>query len=108
MINEAPANLGVQRTLNKLAETTEFEDILLEEAGKRLLAMKDVKNCLNNIYPEVCMRAHGNDTLITLKEGEFSEGEMVVLIAFFRLQDKWGNSLQWEAVGKEVGEGGQG
>ena len=108
MIKQAPANLGVQKTLDKLAEKPEFKAILLEEIDKRRVCMTDVQSCLHNIYHEASKRAHGNTSPIILNEAEFSDREMVVLISFFRLQDKWRNSLQWNAVWKEVEEGGRG
>jgi len=95
---------GVQSKLNALARTSEFQRILQQEVKDHKLVLQDVQKCVGTIYREVCKRPHGNTGFITLNEGEFTMGELVVLISFFRLQSKWANALDWKAIWKKCGK----
>ena len=94
---------GVQKRLNLLAEKPGFKKIFTEEVEKRKLVPKDVNASLYGIYGQASKHAHGNHEPIMLREGDFTAGEIVVLISFFRLQEKWGNALKWEVVWKKGG-----
>jgi len=58
------------------------------------LVLGDVQNFVDKIYHEVSKHAHGNTSFITLNEGEFPGGELVVLISFFRLQSNRGVTME--------------
>ena len=85
---------GVQSKLNALARTSEFQRILQQEVKDHKLVLQDVQKCVGTIYREVCKRPHGNTGFITLNEGEFTMGELVVLISFFRLQSNRGVTME--------------
>ena len=56
---------------------------------------------MKSLYHEVSKHVHGNTGLIALDEKQFTPGELVVLISFFRLRDEWGNALEWREVWKQ-------
>jgi hypothetical protein len=98
LFEENKTKVGVQQKLNMLARRSHFNEILLEEVDKHKLVLKDVWACVDNIYHEVSKHAHGNREPIQLNMGMFTRNELVVLISFFRLQQKWSSALKWEVV----------
>jgi hypothetical protein len=88
--------VGVQGKLDNLAELSEFKDILQDEVAKHKLVYLEAWRCVAKIYHEVSKHAHGNTEPILLERRYFTASELVVLISFFRLQEKWSSALEWE------------
>jgi len=94
-MKEPRAKRDVQQELSKLAERADFKAILQEEVERRNLVFTDVQDCVAGIYGVVSKHPHGSTATIWLNENVFTPRELVVLISFFRLQDKWGHALKW-------------
>ena len=95
-----PNKAGVQAKLNALAETPEFQQILLEVIEEHNLVPRDVQQCVDKIYHEVSKHAHGNSGFILFKESEFTRGELGVLTSFFRFKANGAMRLRRSARGK--------
>jgi hypothetical protein len=98
LFEENKKKVGVQQKLNMLAGRSEFTEILLKEVDKYKLVLNDVWACVDRIYHDVSKHARGNREPIQLNMGLFTRNELVVLISFFRLQQKWCSALEWEVV----------
>jgi len=86
---------GIQLKLNTLAARREFQEILRDEVEKHKLVLPDVQRGIKMIYHELSKHAHGNIGAVKLEERHFRPGELAILISFFRLQDGWGNPIEW-------------
>jgi hypothetical protein len=95
--------VGVQAKLDKLAKLSDFKDILQDEVAKHKLAYLEAWRCVDKIYHEASKHAHGNTEPILLERRYFTASELVVLISFFRLQEKWSGALEWEEDWEKVG-----
>jgi hypothetical protein len=89
-------NAGVQKQLDHLAERADFKAILQKEVAAHKLVYDEAWSCVKNIYHEVSKHAHGNTEPILLDRRCFTPNELVVLTAFFRLQEKWSGALEWK------------
>jgi len=95
-LKREPRKAGVQKKLDHLAEREDFQAILQEEVAAHKLVYDDVWSCVKKIYHEVSKHAHGNTEPIVLDRRYYTPNELVVLTAFFRLQEKWSGALEWK------------
>src|SRR4051794_35515512 len=92
---------GVQQKLDELALTDEFVILLRNEGEARGLRLLDVWTCVGDLYHEVSKHARGNDGCIALHEEHYTSDGFAVLVAYFKVQDKWTQPLQWYIEPKE-------
>jgi len=71
-----------------LAERADFKAILQKEVAAHKLVYDDPWSCVKKIYHEVSKHAHENTEPIVLDRRYFTPNELVVLTAFFRVQEK--------------------
>ena len=91
--------MGVQKGLDKLAQSSEFTAIRDKEVQSRKLSVTDVMACISNLYKEVCNRTYDDDDtllyMILVRPIKFNDYERAALATFPKVQDKWGYSLPW-------------
>jgi len=81
------------RTLDALANTPEFIQILQEEVTAFHLVSKDVIQCIPSTYEEASKRTFGNDSIITIYKGDHTMKQRAVLATFLRIQSGWPHEL---------------
>ena len=85
---EGKKKVGVQEQLDNLAKRSDFNNILKNGVGKHKLVYADARRCVNKVYHGVSKHAHGNTEPIPLERRYYTASELVLLISFFRLQEK--------------------
>ncbi|KAF8459625.1 hypothetical protein BDZ91DRAFT_785683 [Kalaharituber pfeilii] len=84
--------------LDLISKTEEFKEILAEEVYTRGLLLDDVQACIGKLYDRIARNAQGNTAKIEINREHFKAEEVAALVAFFRLQEEWGNSIKWEEI----------
>ncbi|KAG0637013.1 hypothetical protein HOY80DRAFT_1024067 [Tuber brumale] len=90
-----PNSGGVQKGLNTLAETEEFEAILKSLADERRLVPALIRDRAKRLYDEVSKHAHGNDKMITVRAKDFTTEECAALVTYLSMQKQWPAPLDW-------------
>ena len=75
-----PPAAGVQGGLNKLAQRSEFTEILHKEVQARKLVVEDVMACLSNLYDKVCKRTKDmEDAMVVVRAARYTDNERALL-----------------------------
>ncbi|PUU84197.1 hypothetical protein B9Z19DRAFT_1118042 [Tuber borchii] len=91
-----PTNCGVQEGLDKLAQRSEFTEVLHKEVQARKLVVEDVMACLNHVYDKVCKRTKDmEDAMVVVRVARYTDNERAALVVFLKLQDNWLYPLDW-------------
>ena len=99
---EGQKKLGIQEKLEDLAERSDFKNILQNEVDKQKLVYADAWRCVNKICRKASKHADRNNMPILLERCYFTVPELVELISFLRLQEKWSGRLLREWYWREV------
>ena len=91
-----PPTVEVQEGLNKLAQRSEFTEILHKEVQARKLVVEDVMACLSNLYDKVCKRTKDmEDAMVVVRAARYTDNERAALIVLLKLQKNWLYPLDW-------------
>ena len=91
-----PPTVEVQEGLNKLAQRSEFTEILHKEVQARKLVVEDVMACLNHLYNKVCKRTNDmEDSVVVVRASRYTDNERAALIVLLKLQKDWLYPLDW-------------
>ena len=75
-----PPTVEVQEGLNKLAQRSEFTEILHKEVQARKLVVEDVMACLSNLYDKVCKRTKDmEDAMVVVRAARYTDNERALL-----------------------------
>ncbi|PUU72879.1 hypothetical protein B9Z19DRAFT_1069412 [Tuber borchii] len=91
-----PPTVGVQEGLDKLAQRSEFTEVLHKEVQARKLVVEDVMACLNHLYDKVCKRTKEmEDAMVVVRAARYTDNERAALVVLLKLQDNWLDPLDW-------------
>jgi hypothetical protein len=91
---------SVQKRLKQLARKSDFKAILKKQVDQHKLVLQDVQSCAGGIYGKLPQHPEQYSPPILLKEDDFRADELVALITFFRIQNKWAYPVPWKVVWK--------
>ena len=91
-----PPAVRVQGGLNKLAQRSEFTEILHKEVQARKLVVEDVMACLKRLYNKVCKRTNDmEDDMVIVRASRYTDNERAALVVLLKLQKDWLCPLDW-------------
>jgi hypothetical protein len=95
--NAVPDDGCVQQKLNKLAESSDFEEVLKKLVKRRKLVLNDVRKYVPTIYNNLPHHPGQSSVPILLQGDERTTGELVVLVSCFDLPAvlRWTKPLEW-------------
>ncbi|KAG0136215.1 hypothetical protein HOY82DRAFT_589537 [Tuber indicum] len=92
---------GIQAGINELAKTPEFDEVFMAEVARRGLIPEDVASCVALVYHQASKFAHGNDSMIAIREKDHTVNQRAALAIILMVQSRWPDSLAWREAMEE-------